>query len=242
MPTTLGGLVLFVVLLLPGIAYVAVRERNFPDHRPSIFRETATVAAVSVAVDLLAVLLIIGVSTLHPDAAPNVGQLVVDSTSYFRNNVALVLWWALGGLIFATGLAALAGHIIGARVPHPSGMSSWWFMWGHRNETAEIHVNCILDDGSKIDGYLKSFSTIADDIKDRDLVLIEPIRYAYEKHQEMLPYGADEACISASRIVALITTYVPLGTRERALTGTTSSEASASRQEPSSSASSESSP
>lgn len=240
MPSTLSGLVLFVVLLLPGIAYVAVRERHLPDKRESVFRETATVAAVSFAADLLAVLIAVGVSTWHPTAAPDVGRLIVDGPAYFKGHSNLVLWWALGGLAFSTAVAASVGRIIGSRVPHPSGMSSWWFMWDERMAMSEIHLNCILDDGSKIDGYLKSFSTVADDIQDRDLVLMEPIRYAYEKEQDMLPYHADEACVSASRIVTIVATYLPVGTREGAIASITSAEASASRPEPSSSESSES--
>lgn len=42
MPTTLTGLLLFVVLLLPGISYVAIRERGTPRQARSAFRETAT--------------------------------------------------------------------------------------------------------------------------------------------------------------------------------------------------------
>ena len=47
MPTTLTGLVLFVVLLLPGFAYVTGKERHTTGQRLSHFRETAAVVAAS---------------------------------------------------------------------------------------------------------------------------------------------------------------------------------------------------
>ena len=53
MPTTLTGLVLFVVLLLPGFAYVTGKERHTTGQRLSPFRETAAVVAASVSFELM---------------------------------------------------------------------------------------------------------------------------------------------------------------------------------------------
>ncbi|MFD2355366.1 DUF6338 family protein [Nonomuraea ferruginea] len=43
MPTTLSGLLLLVVLLLPGLTYVTVWERRAPNRHVSAFRETSAV-------------------------------------------------------------------------------------------------------------------------------------------------------------------------------------------------------
>jgi Family of unknown function (DUF6338) len=53
MPTTLTGLLLFVVLLLPGFAYLVGKERAGTERRTSPFRETVAVVAASVATELV---------------------------------------------------------------------------------------------------------------------------------------------------------------------------------------------
>lgn len=46
MPTTLTGLLLFVVFLLPGFAYLVGKERNGTERQTSPFRETVAVVAM----------------------------------------------------------------------------------------------------------------------------------------------------------------------------------------------------
>lgn len=53
MPTTLTGLLLFVVLLLPGFAYLVGKERNGTERRMSPFRETVAIVAASVTCELV---------------------------------------------------------------------------------------------------------------------------------------------------------------------------------------------
>jgi hypothetical protein len=89
MPTTLSGLFLFVVLLLPGFAYVVGRERHTPGQQLSAFRETAVVIAASVSVELVVLLLFALVRVALPSSlTPDVGALVRDSGGYLRGAAA----------------------------------------------------------------------------------------------------------------------------------------------------------
>ncbi|MGY6656463.1 DUF6338 family protein [Amycolatopsis sp. TRM77291] len=231
MPTTLTGVVLFVVLLLPGVAYVAIRERNFPDQKKSPFRESATVATVSVAANVFTILVVTVLAACFPGKVPDVGRLILDGSVYFRANLPMVLWWSLGAMMFAIVSSSTVAFIVAHRSPHPSAMSSWWILFDElKGENDDILVNCILDDGSRVEGSVLSFSTAADETQDRDLVLTSPISYAYEKEQESQIYdGADAVCIPASRIVAMYVAYVaPFGGESESEDSTALQEASAS--------------
>jgi hypothetical protein len=75
-------------------------------------------------------------------------------------------------------------------------------------QTENIHVGCLLDDGSYVEGELGSFSVVGDDVPDRDLVLTEPVSYRPPGADEVEPYGCSAVCLSAARIVAAFVTYV----------------------------------
>jgi amino acid transporter len=98
MPTTLTGLLLFVVLLLPGITYVVVRERSSPERRWSAFRETATVAAVSAVANIAALLLFAIVHQLLPNATPSLGSFIYLGSQYWRDEYSSIIGWGIGTL------------------------------------------------------------------------------------------------------------------------------------------------
>ena len=47
MPTTIGGLLLFVVLLTPGFVYLAIAETRLPRRQYTALRETGRIVSVS---------------------------------------------------------------------------------------------------------------------------------------------------------------------------------------------------
>src|SRR5690348_12705691 len=104
MPTTLSGLFLFVVLLLPGFAYVVGRERHTSGQSFSAFRETAIVVAASVTIELVVVVLFAIIRVLVPSVTPDVGALVRDRGSYLRIHYALTAVWAVALLAVSVTL------------------------------------------------------------------------------------------------------------------------------------------
>ncbi|OEJ49517.1 hypothetical protein BGK72_00470 [Streptomyces agglomeratus] len=89
-------------------------------------------------------------------------------------------------------------------------MSAWWVMFDKWFPGENPIVGCVLEDGSYIEGRQASFNVSSDDSPDRDLVLIEPLKYRAPGAAEMhdFPWGA--ACISARRIVAMFVSYPPV--------------------------------
>jgi hypothetical protein len=111
MPTSLAGLVLFVVLLTPGMVYVRRRERQQAAMPVSALRETTTIVLASVACELLVAGLLGLARVAWPADTPDVGALVRDPAGAVRTEyAALVLWGA--GLVAAASVVALAGAAV----------------------------------------------------------------------------------------------------------------------------------
>ena len=85
MPTTLTGLLLFVVLLLPGFAYLVGKERHGTERRLSPFRETVAIVAASVTSELFVLTVFAGIRALWPSRAPDVVRSSVTPV-YLRSS------------------------------------------------------------------------------------------------------------------------------------------------------------
>ena len=229
MPTTFTGLVLFIVLLLPGFAYLVGKERHGVERRTSGFRDTVSVVAASVAVELP---LLIITSPLWSRS--------VDVNKAINNpgdHLAVLTVWGAALLLCASAITYLwswprtrrkldqiLGHfkgrlswipdMIGTGYPHASTVSAWWITLRQRRDEIRaelgtdptITVGCYLDDGSYIVGGLAYFSQLADETPDRDLILAEPYhRPAGGRALEKL--DTHVAVVSARRIVAMTVKY-----------------------------------
>jgi hypothetical protein len=222
MPTTLSGLFLFVVLLLPGFAYVVGRERHTSGQQFSAFRETAIVVAASVSFELVVLVAFAVIRTLWPGITPDVGALVRNSDAYLRGqngqagHYGQVAIWAVAMLAASVALAYAATFSgfreiisrLAGKYPHESTTSSWWTLFETWEQGRDIHVGCNLDDGSYVEGRVGSFSRESDDISERDLILIQPIRYRPSGSRAARPYAAGAVCLSAGKIVTMFVTYV----------------------------------
>lgn len=210
MPTTLTGLILFLVLLVPGFMFVNVRRRFRPAERVSAFQETAMVAFASAVAITLTLGVFALLRRLFPRATPDVGRLIHERGEYIEQEYSLVGIWALGVLALATGGAAAAGWLVGKRPAHPSQMSSWWLLFDSTPEGAQVTVGCVLDDGSWVQGQLASYNDSADDIADRDLILMPPISYGPPGTSDSSPHSAGRVVVSARRVVMMSVSYVRL--------------------------------
>jgi hypothetical protein len=171
MPTTLTGLLLFVVLLLPGFAYLVGKERAGTERRTSPFRETVAVVAASVATELAVIVMFQPLWSRSLD----VDLMIADFEAYWRDHPALVFFWALGLLAVATILAYLATRpwvrspqwvvrLAGwldktdphpkwlyprvvrwlksmVKYPHPSSVSGWWMLFKHWTDGRPVSLS-----------------------------------------------------------------------------------------------------
>ncbi|MFJ3234729.1 DUF6338 family protein [Streptomyces sp. NPDC086787] len=224
MPTTITGLILLVVLLLPGLTFVIVRERKGSERRPTPFRETGAVVFCSILTELAVLVVFAVLRGLMPELTPDVGRLVREGAPYAQVHYAELVWWAGGLLSAACALAAVVALTSG--VPHSSAMSSWWVMFEKWFPGESPLVGCVLEDGSYVEGRLASFNVSSDDLPDRDLVLIDPLKYRASGAAEAqdVPWGA--VCVSARRIVSMFVSY-PLAPGQEAGEAATAASGSA---------------
>jgi hypothetical protein len=228
MPTTLTGLLLFVVLLLPGFAYLVGKERAGTERRASPFRETVAIVSASVTSELVVLVLL---SPLWSRAL-DVDKLVSDSGGYWQERPGLLAFWGLALLLASTGVAYAATRPsirnpswdwldrswvrklrerlpwLQSEYPHPSSVSAWWLMFETWKLHREIYVGCVLDDGSFVQGSLESFNNGADDDPHRELVLLPPIKYRQPNGRMITDHQSDAVCVSAARIVMMQVDYV----------------------------------
>jgi hypothetical protein len=222
-PSDLTGLLLFVIVLLPGFAYNAVRARRRPDQQLTALQETVIIVTASLAALTAAGVVFAIIRALLPGVTPDVRAALFSTHAYLQAHYVRTTWWAAGLLAFAIlGGMGVAGaqesqwlrrnrYLRGlAAPPDPSTQSGWWIAFrpgldaGH-----EVHVGCTLDDGSYVSGRLRSYSQVAEDTADRDLVLRAPIKVrprgvagAYEVQNVTV------MTISARHIVTMAVTYV----------------------------------
>jgi len=221
MPTTLTGLLLFVVLLLPGFAYLIGKERHGTERRLSPFRETVAIVAASVTSELVVLVVFAIIRSLWSSLTPDVGALIRNGGVYLRGNhgshghYGTIAAWGVGLLAAASLLAYLATVPKIRRIsekllgpyPHDSTVSAWWILFERWKQNRSIEVICILDDGSSVRGGFASFNTAADDSPDRDLILQSPIYYAPTGEEEEF-YDVSAVCVAARDIVTMFVNYV----------------------------------
>ncbi len=225
MPTTLTGLLLFVVLLLPGFAYLVGKERHGTERHASPFRETVAIVAASVTSEIFVLALFGVIRWLWPSGTPDVGRLMRRPGGYLVGTQAAPSHYGIVGIwgLALLGLATIVAYaatvpvvrqlasklpLIGA-YPHDSTVSGWWMLFQKYPEGRPIEVGCVLDDGGYVSGMLASFNTSADDSPERDLVLGAPILYRPPGARDPIPHeSASGASITASRIVTMFVGYL----------------------------------
>lgn len=222
MPTTLTGLLLFVVLLLPGFAYLVGKERAGTERRTSPFRETVSIVAASVTTELVVVI----ASAKWWTGSIDVNAFIIDPGGYWRNNPALVAKWGLGLLAASTvgayvftwpRVRRFVNWITRSQYPHPSTVSSWWVLFEetpsrlkvkYKRDDLIARAACYMSDGSMVEGTVKDFNQLADEIPDRDLILEAPIdRSAPDGPRQRMK--SQLACLSARDITALLVYFRP---------------------------------
>jgi hypothetical protein len=211
MPNSLFGLLLFVVLLVPGFVHASLRRSMVPTRtRTSVFLETTQLVTVSLAVNAL-VWSVAALLRLHEWIAahtPDVRLLLDDPRGYAladeSHRLGYVVAWAMVLLAAACGLAVALARRVGpftlidrmfspAIVPTPA----WYVAFEERPPAGTaVVVGCQLNDGSYVQGRLDWYSTEAEETADRDLMLGRPLSVLNPAGEE-LAATMDRIVISA---------------------------------------------
>jgi hypothetical protein len=215
MPTTLTGLLLFVVLLLPGFTYVSIRERSAPERRRSPFQETATAAAVSTVTNSISAGVYALLHLAWP-ATPSLGGFISNGSDYWAERYGSIILAGFGVLAVSVGLAAYGAAAIRNRSPHPSAVSSWWMLFeempkkmapSRRRDGILTTAICYLTDGSAIQGTVFDYNPIADETSDRDLILVAPVKRRPTGAADFSKVSCKAVSLSAREITAIDVDY-----------------------------------
>lgn len=218
MPTTLGSLLLFVVFLGPGLAFLLTRETRRPRPERSAFREIASLVLSGLLCNILAALVFGLGRWAWPDRTPDVGALIRDPSNYARAHYG-ELWFA--GLTFLMVAVIFAVVFAGINLPDnrvvrflrgPIAVDSAWELVFNAREVAgfDKYCGCTLDDGMWVMGQLVSSSPDSEETTDRDLVLGPPIKYR-QGSGRVVSSDAGRAVISARRLKLLEVFYYEAG-------------------------------
>lgn len=225
-PTTFNGIVLLLILLVPGFFYVLRRERHTPSRKFSGFRETLRVIVASAfAYGLLAALSLV-VALLVPSVQNLAVALVVDPFAYQASHAVQFAFLVVGGVALATAVSAFAGGTIAIRLAgwlvsrnekarrwfeawraeHAPISSAWWTVFELEPLAAKI-LSVRLSDGTVLTGQLYSYSQDADDHADRDVVLQAPLFIQNPDSDEVHELPGASVIISAREIRFLTVRY-----------------------------------
>jgi hypothetical protein len=182
-PSTLGGLLLFVVIITPGFIYQVQRRRHVSARQTSVFIETSGVVLVSVLTNLIAIGVFAVLRWRLPTHTPNVGRLFHYGWEYVRLRPGYLLLW----LMLLMGISCIAAIALAAfRIPTVFGklgpviqdISAWYHTFDEDSQIPEgttPFVGVELNDGAYITGYVAWFSTEPEENPDRDIVLGGPM-------------------------------------------------------------------
>jgi hypothetical protein len=222
-PSGLTGVLAFIVLLWPGFVYNSIRARHRPERQLTSLQETIAIVTASLTAVAVTGMVFGLIRVIWPGETPDVRSLLFQPHAYLQAHYVATAWWGgafilvavLGaaGVAFAQGSARFAGtgpFRLLAPPPDPSSMSSWWIAFSGRDPAREeIHVGCAMDNGSFISGRLYSYSQLAADSADRDLVLRAPLSVRAAGSTDVQPIErAALITVSARNIVSMTVTYV----------------------------------
>lgn len=231
MPTTLTGILIFVVLLAPGFAYLARTETRTPGREYTALRETATIVSASLLANGI-VLVVFGlVRWIVPDLTPDVGDLVRDHKSFVAEHYlqgaiwAAVLLCASSALAFVVAVppASLAVRLRKQKSKVAQGLAEYvetknrgliaaqsgWGSAFYRHRDRLVHLDIRMKDGTWVAGKLLEFNPQIDETGDRSLQLAGQIKMRTPSSKAPDDYDVAVLIVAASEIKTIGVSYLP---------------------------------
>jgi len=207
-PATATAVVVFVLLVTPGIVFELLWQRTRPRREESTFVEIGRVLLTGVVFSGLATA-VVGVLSAF-GAAASIVALVSDGPAYVTDNPGLVL----GSLVTVVLLAicgAVATHDLLTPTMRRIAQETVWHTAFNRMAEPGVRVflSVQLKDGTTITGYTAGYSTEPDPAK-RDLLLTAPlaIRHAGEPTATELAESWQSLVVSGGDVRTIAAAYV----------------------------------
>lgn len=217
MPSTIGGLALFVSLLVPGLLSYVQRRRRAPQRTLSALVESATLASISLVTNVSALAVFAVLRSALPAHTPDVRRLLTERSSYVAERSGYVLAWSVALIALSCVIALVVGnpparirHLVGRFAPVIVDSSAWYQVFEEGQLDDRVFIGCDLRDGTYVSGYLDWYSTEVDETADRDLVLAAPITVRTDGESAIADFP--RLVVSAREIARLWVSFIGPGT------------------------------
>ncbi|CCH29477.1 DUF6338 family protein [Actinosynnema sp. NPDC047251] len=218
MPSTVGGLIIFVTLLVPGFVFQRRWSRDRPVAEETALHEVLTILFAGLMLDVAALVVLGGAWWALPGRAIDPGRLILDPAVYVAAHPVRVAGWAVVLLVIATaGGGVAAARRVQAAVRRSTRRSAsdepyasaWWQLF-EEHVSVPIHVGCFLTDGGYLGGRLHSYSRVGKESGDRELTLRDDITYrsSGDTSSAQLLRNVGAVSVSARNIQFLTVTYL----------------------------------
>ncbi len=208
-PSTLLSIILFILLIAPGLLFDLLAGRRRVGAPESAFRETSRVVLASLAFSTLGLLAVALLRTAAPHLMPDPRQLFGHPQAYFAAHYRRIFWAMALEAVVAVGSAA----VIHSRLQRKSDSvlrttSSWSKVLREDLPAgAHPHVRVRLTNGTVYVGQVSDFTADLDQA-DREIVLCPPL---YSKSGDKALTGMPEewqrVVLPASSIESIGVTY-----------------------------------
>ena len=231
MPTTVGGLLLFVTLLTPGFVYLAITETRLPRRQYSALRETGKIVSVSLLTNSVVLGAFGLVRSLWPEVTPDIGEFIREPTAYFRGNYLEIMVWGAVLLLVSVAVAAVLAILttwserLLARVERQPGpwiyskiaqrrrtriaQESGWGTAFLRHPDRRVHLTLRLTDGTLLYGPLREFNSQIEETDDRSLQIAAPVEMRTPSGDKLTDVDADAVIVAANQIKTIFVHYLP---------------------------------
>jgi hypothetical protein len=178
--------------------------------------EVATLLAVSLVTDAIAIALFAAVRGALPHATPNPEKLLTQPASYAYNQIGYLAVWALALLAVSCAVAVLIGRFASSLgvptflTPLVVDASAWYEVFESGPKGYGVYVACDLQDGAYLGGMLDWYSTELQETADRDFALAAPFEFAKDGEMSDLA-GFDRVVVSARQLTRMYVAFVEPG-------------------------------
>jgi len=219
-PSTIGALVIFLLLVTPGIAFELLWQRTRPRRDESVFVEISRVLLTGVLFSAAAAVTLAALAAVVPGAALDAVVLLRDGAEHLRQQAALALRTVAALVILALCYAVVVHDLLTAPPSRRITPGTLWHTALGRMAPAGVRVflSVQLRDGTTITGYSAGYSTEPDPGK-RDLLLAAPLAIRRPgaarsssldtSWQVMVVSGADVSTIAAAYVGAALPPAAP---------------------------------
>jgi Family of unknown function (DUF6338) len=216
-PNNAATVIVFFLLVAPGIVFQMLRARWRPAVTESVFRETSRILLASTACTLLAIMALSILRLTWPSSMPDPGAWLRDGQSYFLSHYRLVARSVLLAVLLSFGIAALASWLMSRKAKGELRPVSTWFQLFRVRvpEDARPYVRVRLKSGEVYGGSVIDYSEDVA-LADRELVLGPPLSRRVESEETtVLDDAWQRVVIAGADIEVMWVSYV----RRRAAPG-----------------------